>query len=109
MPRFMVTGTYSAAAAKGMVESPSNREDAARKIVEASGGTLESWYATTGPTDFILILTIDDVTSLLAGVMAGASSGTFGHMETQRLFTGEEFTGIQERAGALVSSYMSAA
>lgn len=109
MPRFMVTGTYSAAAAKGMIESPSDREAAARKIVEASGGNLECWYATTGPTDFVLIVTIDDVTSLLAGVMAGASSGTFGHMETQRLFSGEEFTAIQERAGELRSSYVSAA
>ena len=109
MPRFMITGTYTAAAAKGMAESPSDREVAARTIVEAAGGTLECWYATTGPTDFILIVSIDDVTNLLAGVMAGASSGTFGHMETQRLFSGAEFTAIQERAGELRASYMSAA
>ena len=109
MPRFMITGTYSAAAAKGMLDNPSDREAAARKIVEASGGELECWYATTGPTDFVMIGTIGDISELMAGVMAGASSGTFGHMETQQLFSGEEFTGIQKRAGTLRSSYMSAA
>ena len=108
MPRFMITGTYSAAAAKGMLDSPSDREAAARKIVEASGGKLECWYATTGATDFVMIGTIDNLSDLMAGVMAGASSGTFGHMETQQLFSGEEFIVIQKRAGELRSSYMSA-
>ncbi len=73
MRRFMLTGTYSAAAAKGMVDNPSDREEAARKIVEASGGQLECWYASTGPTDFVIIGTIDDLSDLMAGVMAGAS------------------------------------
>ena len=109
MPRFMITGTYSAAAAKGMIEGPSDREDAARKIIEASGGKLECWYATTGPSDFVIIGTVNDLGGLMAGVMAAASSGSFGHMETQQLFTGEEFTGIQKRAAELRSSYMSAA
>jgi uncharacterized protein with GYD domain len=109
MPRFMLTGTYSAAAAKGMVDNPSDREEAARKIVEASGGQLECWYASTGPTDFVIIGTIDDLSDLMAGVMAGASSGTFGHLETQQLFSGDEFTAIQKRAGELRSSYVSAA
>lgn len=108
MPRFMITGTYSAAAAKGMVDTPSDREAAARKIVEATGGQLECWYATTGASDFVMIGTIANLNDLMAGVMAGASSGTFGHMETQQLFSGEEFTQIQKRAGELRSSYMSA-
>lgn len=109
MPRFMLTGTYSAAAAKGMLDKPSDREAAARKIVEASGGQLECWYASTDPTDFVMIGTIDNLSDLMAGVMAGASSGTFSHMETQQLFSGGEFTAIQKRAGELRSSYMSAA
>jgi uncharacterized protein with GYD domain len=92
-----------------MVASPSDREEAARKIVSAAGGQLECWYATTGPTDFMMVVTIDDVSDLLAGVMAGVGSGSFSKMETQRAFTGAEFTTIQKKAGELKSSYDSAA
>lgn len=109
MPRFILTGSYSAAAAKGMVSHPSDREEAARKIVSAAGGELEFWYATTGATDFMMVVNIDDVTDLLAGVLVGSSSGTFSKMETQRAFTGAEFTAIQQRAGDLVAHYTSAA
>lgn len=109
MPKFVLTGSYSAAAVNGIIESPSDREDAARKIVSAAGGQLECWYATTGPTDFMMVVNIDDVTDLLAGVMVGAGSGSFSKMETQRAFTGAEFTAVQKRAGELRSAYNSAA
>lgn len=109
MPRFMITGTYSAAAARGMIDNPSDREEAARRIIEAAGGQLESWYATTGPNDLVFIVTIEHLSDLLAAVMAGTSSGTFSRLETQQLFTGDEFTRIQKRAGELRSSYLSAA
>lgn len=108
MPGFVIAGNYSAAAAKGMVSSPSDREEAAQKVVTAAGGQLECWYATTGPTDFLMIVTIDDVADLLAGVMAGAASGTFSKMEIQRAFSGAEFASIQTRAGQLQGSYTSA-
>lgn len=43
MPRTIVTGNYTASAMKGKVENPSDREAAARAIVEAAGDTLESY------------------------------------------------------------------
>lgn len=108
MPRFMISGTYSSAAAKGMVDSPSDREEAARRIIKAAGGQLECWYATTGPTDLVFIVTVENLRDVMAAMMVGTGSGTFTRLEAQQLFTGEEFTAIQKRAGELRSSYMSA-
>ena len=47
MPRFILTGCYSAAAAKGMIDKPSDREEAARAIMEAAGGKQHAFYITT--------------------------------------------------------------
>ncbi|RYH05832.1 GYD domain-containing protein, partial [Tropicimonas sp. IMCC6043] len=53
MPRFIITGNYTEAAAKGMLAHPSDRGAATGALIEAAGGTMEAFYATTGPTDFI--------------------------------------------------------
>lgn len=105
MPRFIVKGCYTPSAMKGMMAKPSDRGAAARKIVEAAGGKLEAYYVTTGPSDFQMIISVDDVTSLLAGLMVAGGSGAISNVETQRAFTSEEFTEMQKKAGQLAASY----
>ncbi len=104
MPKFIVTGSYSAKAAADMVENPRDRESLAKVIVEAAGGTLDAWYITTGPTDVLMIVTIDDIQSLLAGLVVGAASGNFDGLETQCAFTSDEFTEVQKKASTLLPS-----
>ena len=105
MPRFIVTGNYTASAMKAMIESPSDREAAARALVEAAGGTLESYYVTTGDSDFAIKVTIDDVTDLIAGLIATGAGGAVSNLKTVRAFTSDEFTAMQKRAGELASAY----
>jgi len=105
MPRFIVTGCYTASAAKAMVEHPSDREAAARAIVEAAGGKLESFYLTTGDNDFSLKVTIDDASDLIAGLLATAASGAVSNLKTVRAFTAQEFMGIQKKAGTMLGAY----
>ncbi|MCX2723236.1 GYD domain-containing protein [Roseibium salinum] len=105
MPRFIVTGNYTASAMKAMLASPTDREAAARAIVEAAGGTLESFYLTTGDSDFAIKVTIDDVTNLIAGLMVTGASGAVSHLKTVRAFTSDEFTAIQKKAGELAIAY----
>lgn len=105
MPRFIVTGKYTASAVQHMVANPSDREAAARAIVEAAGGTLESFYVTTGDNDFSIKVTIDDAADLLAGLMATGASGAVSNLKTIRAFTAEEFMAIQKKAGKIASSY----
>jgi uncharacterized protein with GYD domain len=105
MPRFIVTGTYTQAAAAGMLDHPSDRAAAAKKAVKGAGGKLEGFYVTTGPTDFLVIVEIDDVTDLLAAFMAVSASGAVGNIQTQRAFSGEEFMAMQKRASELKGAY----
>jgi len=105
MPRFIVTGCYTAAACKGMIANPSDREAGARSIIEAAGGKLESFYVTTGATDFTFTVTVDDVSDLLAGLLAASGSGAITGAQTKRAFTGAEFMAMQKKAGALAAAY----
>lgn len=105
MPRFIITGSYTASAMKAMVENPSDREAAARAIVEAAGGTLENFYLLTGDNDFSIKVTIDDPADLIAGLMVTGASGAVSNLKTVRAFTSEEFTAMQKKAGEIAKSY----
>ncbi|MBY6068003.1 GYD domain-containing protein [Leisingera aquaemixtae] len=105
MPRFIVTGNYTSSAMKAMIDSPSDREAAARALVEAAGGKLETFYLTTGDHDFAIKVTIDDVSSLLAGLLATGASGAVSNLKTVRAFTSDEFTEIQKKAGSIAGAY----
>ncbi|SIS67373.1 Uncharacterized protein, contains GYD domain [Roseivivax lentus] len=105
MPRFIVTGNYTAGAMKAMIDSPSDREAAARAVVEAAGGKLESFYMTTGDKDFSIKVTIDDAADLMAGLMVTGASGAVSNLRTIRAYTSEEFTEIQKKAGRIAKSY----
>ena len=105
MPTFVITGSYSVKAAADMLDKPRDREQMARGIVEAAGGTLNGWWATTGPTDFLMIVTTDDIGKLMAGVMVATGSGNFSGLQTQRAFSSQEFSAIQEHAQGLKSAY----
>ncbi|WP_264213125.1 GYD domain-containing protein [Leisingera thetidis] len=105
MPRFIVTGSYTPAAMKAVIENPSDREAAARSLVEAAGGTLESYYLTTGENDFAIKVTIDDISDLLAGLLVTGASGAVSNLKTVRAFTSDEFTAIQKKAGKIASAY----
>jgi uncharacterized protein with GYD domain len=105
VPRFIVTGCYTGAAFKGMIANPSDREAAARGLIETAGGRLETYYMTTGATDFTFTAVMDDAADLLAGLMAAASAGAISGVRTQRAFTAAEFMEIQKKAGGLAAGY----
>ncbi|WP_037371429.1 GYD domain-containing protein [Salipiger mucosus] len=105
MPRFIISGNYTATAMKGMIDTPSDREAATRALVEAAGGKLETFYLTTGDNDFSLKVTIDDASDLLAALMVAGASGAASNLKTVRAFTSEEFTEIQKKAGSIAKAY----
>ncbi|MES0879344.1 GYD domain-containing protein [Roseibium sp. SCP14] len=105
MPRYIVTGNYTASAMQAMVANPSDRETAVRAIVEAVGGRLESFHLTTGDSDFSVHVTAENTTDLIAGLMATAASGAVCNLKTVQAFTSEEFVAMQRKAGEVASSF----
>lgn len=105
MPLFVTTGCYTATSAKGMIDNPSDRETAARGIMEAAGGKLHSFYLTTGEADWMAIAEFDDGADLIPALLVVGASGGVSNVKTVRAYTGAEFKAAQEKAGKIASSY----
>ena len=90
---------------KGLIDAPEDREAAVRKVIEAAGGKVISFYVTTGETDFLLISEADEGEGIIAALMAAASTGTISNVSTGRAWTGAEFKSIMERASKAAVAY----
>lgn len=107
MARYIVTGSYTAAAMRGMLAKPSDREAAARALTQAGGGTLESFFLTTGDHDFSMLVQSDNLSDLLAALMVAGASGAVSGLKTVQAFTSAEFMAAQKRAGEMAPKYSS--
>jgi GYD domain-containing protein len=76
-----------------------------RKLIEAAGGKVISFYVTTGETDFLLISEANEAEAIIASLMAAAGAGTISDVSTGRAWTGAEFKPIMERAAKAASAY----
>jgi uncharacterized protein with GYD domain len=105
MARYIITGSYTAAAMKGMIAKPSDREKAVSALIAGGGGKLESFYVTTGDTDFMVVAQSDDLAGLLASLMVTGASGAVSGLKTVQAFTSKEFQAAQKAAGAIAAKY----
>jgi uncharacterized protein with GYD domain len=106
MARYIVTGSYTAAAMKGMLAKPSDRQAATGGLIAAAGGKLESFYLTTGDNDFLMVVQTDNLGDMLAALMVAGASGATSGLKTVQAFTSAEFTAAQKRGGQIAASYM---
>ncbi len=105
MAQYIITGNYTAAAMKGMIEKPTDREKIAGALVKSAGGKLESYFLTTGDSDFIMRVSTDDLTKMLAALVVAGASGNFANIKTVQCFTSKEFLAAQKAAGKLAKGY----
>ena len=105
MARFIITGSYTNSAMKGMLAKPSDREAAAKALVAGAGGKLEAFYMTTGETDFLIVAESEGVSDVLAAMLVVGASGAVTGLKTVRAFSSAEFTAIQRRAGEIAMKY----
>lgn len=108
MALFLVTGCYTAAAMKGMIANPSDREAATRPLVEASGGKMLSYYVTTGESDFLMIVEAEDESATLAALIVAGASGTVSGLKTARAYTSGEFLTAQKSAAGIAAKFQPA-
>jgi uncharacterized protein with GYD domain len=105
MARYIITGSYTAAAMKGMIAKPSDRAAATSALVSAAGGKTEGFYLTTGDTDFLMVVQSDNLPNMLAALMVAGASGAVTGLKTVQAFTSDEFTAAQKAAGAIAARY----
>ncbi len=97
--------SYSAPAIKAMAANPSNRETAARSLIEALGGKLHHLFFAFGEYDVVCLIEAPDDKVMMAGAAAVASSGTVTKASTVKLMTAGEAMDAMTLAGKVTGAY----
>ncbi len=106
MAKYMLVGGYTTESWKAMIENPTDRSAVARKIIEAVGGKLESFYWSFGEDDFMAIFDAPDDLSAGAGAIVVGSSGALRNVRTVKLITADESRKLLEKAKTAVAAYV---
>jgi len=76
MPKFLITASYTADGAKGLLkEGGSARRAVVQKLVDGIGGKLEAFYFALGHQDAFVIVDVPDSASVVAISLAVNASG----------------------------------
>ncbi len=86
MAKYLVTATYTAAGAKGVLsEGGTGRQKAIERLVKSAGGKVECMYWAFGPHDFYMIADMPDVAAVAALSLTVSASGAAGVSTTPLL------------------------
>jgi uncharacterized protein with GYD domain len=106
MSYYLYQLAYTSPAMKAMIAKPSDREAAARKLIEAAGGKLHHLFFAFGKFDVVcLIEAPNDIVALATAAAVGAS-GTISGAETTKLFSAQEAMSAMTMAGKISGSYV---
>lgn len=105
MPFYLYQLTYSGDAIKAMVANPTDREAAARKLIEALGGKLHHLFFSFGQYDVVCLIEGPDDMFMMAGAAAVGSAGTVSASATTKLMTSSEAMAALKKAGEATGAY----
>lgn len=90
MPKYMITGSYTAEGVKGLLaEGGTGRRSAVEKLLASVGGSLEAFYFGFGGDDFYVIADLPNNAAAAAGALAASAAGAV-RARTVVLLTPEE-------------------
>jgi uncharacterized protein with GYD domain len=90
VPFYLYQLAYSPEAVKALIANPSDREAAAKQMIEAVGGTLHNLFFSFGAYDVVCLIEAPDDKAMASGALAVASSGTVARAATTKLMTAQE-------------------
>jgi uncharacterized protein with GYD domain len=104
---FCLTGQYTPRAINSLLENPTaNRQEAARKTIEAAGGKLISMYSTPAEGPGVLVIfDVPDPSSAPAIVGVVVAAGTLHNVKLTRLLTQDEVVQVRQKAAKLRAVY----
>lgn len=96
MPAYMIQLRYTQQQLQALIETPQDRTEAARTIIEANGGQLKHLYFALGDHDVVVIAEYPDTESAVATAL---TVGAFGPAtKTTVLLTPEEAVTAMRKA-----------
>lgn len=105
MRTYLMLFMYSKETWRAMVQRPEDRSDAARKVIEAAGGHLVSFYWMLGEYDGVAIFQTPGPEDAAAVSAAISASGRIAVMQTHQLLSSEEASRVLRLAQVVTSSY----
>jgi uncharacterized protein with GYD domain len=105
MSYYLYQLSYSKEAIKALVANPSDREAAARKLIEALGGKLHHLFFAFGQYDVICLIEGPDDRFMMAGAAAVASAGTVSSSSTIKLMTAADAMAAMAMAAKATGAY----
>ena len=105
MPFYMFQGQYTSDAINSLIDSPQDREAAARGMIEALGGKLHGFYFCFGSDDVVAIMEMPDDKAMVAGSMLVGGSGAMSSGRTTKLMTMADAMDAMKSAGKAKGHY----
>jgi uncharacterized protein with GYD domain len=106
MALFMLLGKYSPEAIKGILESGSDREEAARKALEAAGGKLLGFYGMFGQDHNIaLIAEVPGNAEYIGAIAPALMAGTFSAYKSIPLYRSSDVVKASQIAKKVAGAY----
>ena len=105
MPFYMLQWRYKEAALKALIQNPQDRTLAARKAIEAYGGTLHHFFFAFGEYDGVAISEFPDTESATASALTIGAGGAASAIKTTVLISPEEAVRALEKARTAESGY----
>ncbi|NEY90279.1 GYD domain-containing protein [Tabrizicola oligotrophica] len=105
MSFYLYQMSYTPEAVKALVASPSDREAAARKLIEGLGGKLHHLFFAFGKHDVICLIEGPDDVMMAAGALAVGATGTASSSSTVKLMTAAEAMRAMQTAGKALGTY----
>ncbi len=105
MSMYLYQLAYSHSAIKAMVASPTDREAAARKLIEAIGGKLHHLFFAFGEWDVVCLIEAPDDKAMMAAATAVGASGTVSKSATTKLVTAADAMAAMTIAGKAIGAY----
>ena len=99
MPKYLVTGAYTADGVKGLLkDGGTKRRAAADELVKSLGGQLEAMYfCAAGDSDIVLIADFPDHASVAATGLVTRAAGALTTGRSMLLVTPEEMDGVAQK------------
>ncbi|MBV9569024.1 MAG: GYD domain-containing protein [Hyphomicrobiales bacterium] len=102
---WLFCANYTSAAMKALGEKPSDRQEAARKLVTAGGGKLISFYRTLSEGPGVLIIFEADPITAAAINAVAVAGGAVTDVRFTRLWSDEDVTSIRKKRKEIEGAY----
>ena len=98
MPKFLITASYTADGARGLLkEGGSARRAVVQKLLEGIGGKLEAFYFALGHQDAYIVVDVPDAASVVAVSLAVNASGAV-RISTTPLLSPEDLDAASKKS-----------